>query len=33
MEVVETWYFQIWINFGGMAVLSNLSGRFRQALL
>ena len=21
MEIVETWYFQIWVNFGGMAVL------------
>ena len=20
MEIVETWYFQIWVNFGGMAV-------------
>ena len=19
MEIVETWYFQIWVNFGGMA--------------
>ena len=21
MEIVETWYFQIWVNFGGMAEL------------
>ena len=21
MEIVETWYFQIWFNFGGMAEL------------
>ena len=21
MEIVETWYFQIWVNFGGMADL------------
>ena len=20
MELVETWYFQVWVNFGGMAV-------------
>ena len=20
MEIEETWYFQIWVNFGGMAV-------------
>ena len=23
MEIVETWYFQIWVNFGGMADLMN----------
>ena len=22
MEIVETWYFQIWVNFGGMAEFS-----------
>ena len=24
MEIVVTWYFQIWVNFGGMAVLYDL---------
>ena len=23
MEIVETWYFQTWVNFGGMAVQVN----------
>ena len=26
MEIVDTWYFQIWVNFGGMAVHTEYLG-------
>ena len=24
MEIVETWYFQLWVNFGGMAEIGHI---------
>ena len=28
IETVETWYFQIWVNFGGMALMSSTKPSF-----
>ena len=27
MEIVETWYFQIWVNFGGKADLRSIDDK------